>query len=73
MTDSTTASGSHGDADAEAHADGHLAPRPERRRAGRHAVTGADPDIATSPAETDVDASPEGDVGAHDPDGTARA
>ena len=73
MTDSTTASGSHGDADAEARADGTSHPGPS---AGAHdgtSVTGADPDIATSPAETDVDASPEGGVGAHDPDGTARA
>lgn len=75
MTDSTTPNGSQGDADAEARADGTAAshPGPSAGAADGTTVVGADPDIATSPAETDVDASPEGDVGEHDPDGTARA
>lgn len=75
MTDSTTPDASHGDADAEARADGTAAshPGPSESAHDGTTVVGADPDIATAPAETDVDASPEGDVGKHDADGTARA
>lgn len=75
MTDSTTPSAAHGDADAEARADGTAAshPGPSEGATDGTAVVGADPDIATPPDETDVDAAPEGDVGSHDPDGTARA
>jgi hypothetical protein len=76
MTDSTTPNASQGDADAEARADGTASssrPGPSEGAQDGTAVVGADPDIATPPAETDVDAAPEGDVGTHDPDGTARA
>ncbi|MGM1028377.1 MAG: hypothetical protein ACQEWM_00750 [Actinomycetota bacterium] len=75
MTDSTTPNGTQGDADAEARADGTAAshPGPSEGAQDGTAVVGADPDIATSPVDTDVDASPEGDVGQHDADGTAHA